>query len=98
MSDEDFQIPEEEEHPEKLRKKWEAEEFEEEFQEKGLKPCPHCAKWISRKSFSCIYCGGRVFHESGLLGRMAYWAASGRVLWVLAALLIFVLAMVMVRF
>lgn len=65
----DFDDQEEEQEPESLRKKWEAEAFEEEIFEKSFKDCPHCAKKIEAKSFSCLYCGERVFQDSGFLGK-----------------------------
>ena len=98
MSDEDdFGIPDEEEPPEKLRRKWEAEEFEDEFAGKQTVPCPHCGKLIEKKSFSCIYCGERVFTDSGLLGRIAKWISGGKFFIVLALALVLIMMFVMVR-
>jgi hypothetical protein len=77
MSDEeDFLPPPDEEHPESLRKKWEAEDLEDRQGENAMRACRHCGKMIVKKSFSCIYCGNRVFTESGLLGRLAHWLSE----------------------
>ncbi len=68
MCPDDFgEIPDEE-VPDKLQKKWENEDFESEILEKNFKPCPYCGKFIEPRSFSCLYCGTRVFWDSGLLG------------------------------
>ena len=98
MSDEDdFEEIPEEEQPEKLRQKWSAEEFEDEFGGRRMRPCPHCGKWIDKKSFSCIYCTSTVFEDSGFLGRMVSWVKNGR-FFILIILAIFVLLFVMVKF
>lgn len=97
MDEPDFLPPPEEEHPEKLRKKWEAEDFEDEIEGKKVAPCPHCGKWITKRSFDCIYCGKRVFQESGPLGRMAAWIANGRIIWLILGLML-ILMLVHLRF
>ncbi len=62
--------------PEKLQKQWEKEEYE----EKPAVPCPSCHKRLPASSFKCLYCGGQVFHDSGLLGKIMKWIRklSGR--------------------
>lgn len=84
--DDPFDSFQEEEHPETLRKKWEKEDFEEEFSGKRYLPCPHCGKPIEKKSFSCLYCGERVFTDSGPLGILARWILKGK-WWIFAFLL-----------
>ena len=61
----DFQSHEEEEPP-KLGDKWNRESLE----PQNYGPCSHCGKWIDKKSFQCLYCGERVFEDSGFLGRI----------------------------
>lgn len=68
MCPDDFKEIPDEEVPESLKKKWEREDFEREVEEKSFRPCEHCSKLIEPGSFSCIYCGERVFWDSGLLG------------------------------
>jgi len=87
-SDDDFHPIPEEEEPERLRKKWESEELEEQLSGKRMKTCPHCGESVERKSFFCLYCGERVFEESGLLGRLGKWIRDGRFLLVIALILI----------
>lgn len=69
MGDDDWD-QEEEEVPENLRRKWDKEDSHDALQEKTFAPCPYCRKMIERHSFSCIYCGERVFKNSGPLGRL----------------------------
>lgn len=66
----DFSEVPDEEPPEHLRKKWEAEEIEDQSQDERIMACPHCGKWIQKKSFSCLYCSETVFYRSGLLGNI----------------------------
>jgi len=81
-----FEIPDEEE-PEKLRKKWEAEELEKSVSGKQSIACPHCQKTIQADSFSCLYCGERVFEQSGPIGWLATALRSGWLLFVVAIVL-----------
>ena len=97
MDEPDFLPPPEEEQPEKLRKKWEEEDFQDEFEGKQVKRCPHCSKWIEKRSFSCLYCGQRIFQESGPIGRMARWIADGKILWLVLALIILSLVVFILR-
>ncbi len=69
----EWEMPEEE-APEKLRKKWDSEELE----EKPAVTCPACKKRVPADSFRCIYCGERVFKDSGLLGKILKWVRFGR--------------------
>lgn len=78
MDDKNFNEIPDEEVPEKLRRKWDREDYESEVLEKNFKPCPHCSKLIEPRSFSCIYCGERVFWDSGLLGGMLKHMTSQR--------------------
>lgn len=97
MCPDDFgEIPDEE-IPDKLRKKWDEEDLESETQEKTFKPCPHCSKFIEPKTFTCIYCGERVFWDSGLLGGIMKTIAGQRnlfyvLLLIVVAIIIFKLA------
>lgn len=63
----DWEI-EDEEPPEKLKKKWE--------EETGLREtvtCPSCRKQVLADSLTCIFCGSQVYQDSGLLGRIHKW-------------------------
>lgn len=68
MSPDDFEDIPDEEIPESLQKKWDNEDFESEMLEKKFVYCPQCKKRTPAKVFSCLYCGTRVFYNSGLLG------------------------------
>ena len=83
MPDDEFEDLEDEEEPERLKKKWDAEE------ERGFqaKECPHCGKPVLANSFFCLYCGERVFEKSGLLGKLAYWTKQGKLILVVALVL-----------
>ncbi len=70
----DWEIPEEGEVPERLQKKWD----EEEYKEQPAVTCPACKKRVSADSFRCLYCGERVFKDSGLLGKILKWFRFGR--------------------
>ncbi len=50
--------------PEKLQKKWDREESA----ESPAVTCPECGKRVPATSFQCLYCGFRIFQDSGLLG------------------------------
>ena len=60
----------EEEVPEKLERKW-GRESASSFQEPLI--CPSCKKDLPRDSVVCLFCGTRVFHDSGLLGKLLRW-------------------------
>lgn len=92
MLDDDFDQDDEEIAPESLQKKWEKEEFQEEFSGKDFISCPHCKQPIEKKSFSCLYCGGRIFVNSGLLGRFANAATPGTFSFVFVLIMIGLLA------
>jgi hypothetical protein len=64
----DWEI-EDEEPPEKLKRKW----FEDSLSFKETVECPFCRKWVSKESLACVYCGRRVFSDSGLLGNLVSW-------------------------
>lgn len=55
--------------PDKLRRKWDKEESE----EPAAIPCPFCKKRVPGSSFFCMYCGNRIFEDSGILGRILMW-------------------------
>ncbi len=74
--DDEFE-PQDEQEPESLRKKWDAEEIEELTSGKKQFPCPSCRQMIDSKSFSCLYCGQRVFHDSGLIGKFGKYITGG---------------------
>ncbi len=59
--------------PDRLQKKWDRDEYEE------LPPvqCPACKKRVPADTFRCLYCGQRVFKDSGLLGRILKWFRGG---------------------
>jgi hypothetical protein len=59
----------EETPPDKLQKKWEHDDYE----ERPAVVCPSCKKRVPADSFRCLYCSTRVFHDSGLLGRILKW-------------------------
>jgi len=70
MDDEpkDWEI-EDEEPPEKLRRKWD----DEEAKELKAVSCPKCKQPLPGDAFQCLYCGAQVFHDSGLLGKIWKW-------------------------
>jgi hypothetical protein len=76
--DDEFEALGDEEEPESLRKKWEAEEISEFTGGKSFRPCPHCGQRIETKSFFCLYCGQRVFSDSGLLGKLNHGVSTGK--------------------
>ncbi len=59
----------EERPPDKLRRKWDKEESE----EPAPITCRFCKKRVSGASFFCMYCGARIFEDSGILGRILMW-------------------------
>lgn len=65
------QDPEQEEEvpPDKLRDKW----FRDELSFKETVACPACKKELPRETLTCLFCGAKVFYDSGLLGRFAKW-------------------------
>lgn len=71
--DYDFLPQREEEEPESLRRKWQ----EEESGESGFKVCAHCGQPLEKNAFFCLYCGERVFNESGPIGKLALWLKKG---------------------
>ena len=95
MPPHDFEETPDEEIPDKLKKKWEKEDFENEVREKTFKLCPHCAKLIEPEAFSCIYCGERVFWDSGLLGGIMKTIAHQRNL--LYVLILIVVAIIILK-
>ena len=64
----DWEI-EDEEPPEKLQRKWN----EEELSSKETVVCPACRKRVPRENLTCIFCGARVFQDSGFLGKILAW-------------------------
>lgn len=62
----DFIPPEDEEIPSKLQQKWDHEDNK----PKIKKICPHCKRPIPEESFSCFFCGEKVFEKSGFLGAL----------------------------
>ena len=91
MSPDDFEEIPDEAVPGGLQKKWDNEDFESEVLEKNFKPCPHCGKFIEPRTFSCFYCGERVFWDSGLLGNIRKNLAQKK-----TVLYIFLLAVIVV--
>ncbi|MDP3920992.1 MAG: hypothetical protein Q8R76_09355 [Candidatus Omnitrophota bacterium] len=79
---------EEEEEPESLRKKWEAEES----RPLADISCRHCGQPIKENSFSCLYCGERVFDDSGPIGKLAKWIKDGRLILIILMILMGMLA------
>lgn len=75
-------IPDEEE-PERLKRRWDREEGEpsEEI------PCPSCGAPIGKASFYCLFCGERVFEDSGFLGALVKNFKKGGWVFLSAALL-----------
>jgi hypothetical protein len=68
----------EEEEPERLRKKWTAEEAAANPSEVLRKSCPHCGQLVDQTSFFCLHCGERVFSDSGFLGMLLVRFIKGR--------------------
>ncbi len=85
-SDDDFEPVPDEQEPESLRRKWDAEEIEDMVCVKQMKTCPHCGKPIEAKSFSCLYCGTRVFSDSGPIGKLGHWISEGKFVLVILGL------------
>jgi len=75
--DDEADLPDERE-PEALRRKWQEEEYARD--KSAMQACRHCGQPIAADSFSCLYCGDRVFEKSGLLGRMNYFVRSNRII------------------
>lgn len=72
-----------EEEPERLRRKWDAEEQ----LEIAPRQCSHCGKFVAGDSFFCMYCGERVFTESGVLGRLQQLLKQGQLVWIVLLVL-----------
>ena len=68
----DWEI-EEESPPEKLRKKWDKDDLLEKMVE-----CPACKKRQPQRSLNCLFCGARIFEDSGLLGKILKWIRGKR--------------------
>ncbi len=66
----DWENVPEEEVPEKLERKW-SQESNPSFKETVI--CPSCKNDLPRDSVVCLFCGTRVFHDSGLLGKLLKW-------------------------
>ena len=60
---------EEEIPPGRLQDKW----FRRELSFKETVECPACKKELPRDTVTCLFCGARVFYDSGLLGRLMKW-------------------------
>ena len=88
MEEEDFLPPPDEEEPESLRKKWE----DEESRPRRDIECRHCGQPIEENSFSCLYCGERIFDDSGPIGKLAKWIKEGRFILVIFMILMGFLA------
>lgn len=71
-SEGDHEILPEESEPENLKRKWEADELEEAVRGKRQTTCSGCGHEVDASSLACLFCGARVFQESGFLGRLAY--------------------------
>jgi len=91
MQDEDFEPSEEEKVPENLRRKWDDEELEGDFSGKKMIPCRHCGKPVEKNSFSCLYCGQRIFSQSGILGKLGHSITQGTFFFVLLLLIVVLL-------
>ena len=55
--------------PGKLQDKW----FREELSFKETVTCAACGKELPRETLACLFCGARVFQDSGLLGKILKW-------------------------
>ncbi len=71
-SEGDYEILPEESEPENLKRKWEADELEEAVRGTRRTNCPGCGHEVDASSLTCLFCGARVFQESGFLGRLAH--------------------------
>lgn len=56
--------------PDSLQKKWDKEE---EIVRPSALVCPTCKSYVPSDSFRCLHCGGQVFKNSGLLGKIMSW-------------------------
>lgn len=65
----DWDAAEEETPQENLKRKW----VEREYFGKKTVDCPSCRKEVPAESLSCLFCGARIFHDSGLLGKILKW-------------------------
>ena len=60
----------EEEVPSKnLENKW----FKESLSFKETVTCSSCQKELPRETLACLFCGAKVFYDSGLLGTFLKW-------------------------
>ena len=60
----------EEEVPSKsLENKW----FKESLSFKETVTCPSCQKELPRETLTCLFCGAKVFYDSGFLGSFLKW-------------------------
>ena len=64
----DWEI-EDEEPPEKLRRKW----IEDGLSSRETVDCPACRKKLPRESLTCLFCGAPVYQDSGILGKILKW-------------------------
>ena len=69
---EDWDPDREETPPENLKRKW----IEREYFGKETQRCPTCGKYVPAESLTCMFCGGGVTHDTGLLGRIIGWLKS----------------------
>ena len=55
--------------PKELEDKW----FKESLSFRETVTCPSCAKELLLETLTCLFCGAKVFYDSGLLGKLMKW-------------------------
>jgi hypothetical protein len=86
---------EEEKSPERLKRKWDIEDLEEEIGGKKTIECPHCGKLIDQRSLVCLFCEKKVYFDSGFLGRLARIFIDGKWVFIIVAIMIVVFVFTM---
>jgi hypothetical protein len=66
--------PEKEENPpENLKRKWIEREY---FGKDEVAKCEACGKFVPADTLTCLFCGGSIPHDTGLLGKIIRWLKS----------------------
>ena len=66
----DWEPIQDEDPPEKLKRKW----IEEEFVPKDPVRCKSCQKFVPASNLACLFCGATIEHvDAGFLTRLLFW-------------------------
>ena len=79
-----YRVFEEEQEPEALKRKWDAEDAS------NCAPqiCKSCGHEVAGDAFFCLFCGERVFEKSGLLGKIVFFMKQGYLIWIVLVLVL----------